>query len=95
MSPGCKNNLIINQQGSAEVSLKRALGCSKKRLLRQHLLEIGLVGLAGGALGLLVAPAAHPPQGGLQTYRNQIATDIVKTDGDSAASSLTRPDTGW
>jgi len=40
---------------SAEVSLKRALGCSKKRLFKQHLVEIGLVGLAGGALGLLLA----------------------------------------
>ena len=40
---------------SAEVSLKRALGCSKKRLLQQHLLEVGLVGLVGGALGLLLA----------------------------------------
>jgi putative ABC transport system permease protein len=40
---------------SAEVSLKRALGCSKKRLFRQHLLEIGLVGLVGGTLGLLLA----------------------------------------
>jgi putative ABC transport system permease protein len=40
---------------STEVSIKRALGCSKKRLLQQHLLEIGLVGLAGGILGLLLA----------------------------------------
>jgi len=40
---------------SAEVSLKRALGCSKKRLFRQHLIEIGLVGLLGGTLGLLLA----------------------------------------
>ena len=40
---------------SPEVSIKRALGCSKKRLLQQHLVEIGLVGLAGGALGLLLA----------------------------------------
>jgi putative ABC transport system permease protein len=40
---------------SAEVSLKRALGCSKKRLFKQHLLEIGLVGLVGGTLGLLLA----------------------------------------
>lgn len=40
---------------SAEVSLKRALGCSKKRLFRQHLLEISLVGLVGGTLGLLLA----------------------------------------
>jgi len=40
---------------TAEVSLKRALGCSKKRLFRQHLLEIGLVGFAGGSLGLLLA----------------------------------------
>jgi len=40
---------------SAEVGLKRALGCSKKRLFRQHLVEIGLVGLVGGALGLLLA----------------------------------------
>jgi len=40
---------------SPEVSIKRALGCSKKRLLQQHLVEIGLVGLVGGALGLLFA----------------------------------------
>jgi putative ABC transport system permease protein len=42
---------------TAEVSLKRALGCSKKRLFRQHLLEIGLVGIVGGSLGLLLALA--------------------------------------
>lgn len=34
------------------ISLRRALGASKSVIFRQHLVEVGLVGFAGGVLGL-------------------------------------------
>jgi len=34
------------------IGLRRALGASKAMIFRQHLVEVGLVGLAGGLLGL-------------------------------------------
>ena len=37
------------------VGLRRALGASKATIFRQHLVEVGLVGLAGGLLGILLA----------------------------------------
>ena len=37
------------------IGLRRALGASKATIFRQHLVEVGLVGLAGGILGLLLA----------------------------------------
>ena len=37
------------------VGLRRALGASKATIFRQHLVEVGLVGLAGGALGIVLA----------------------------------------
>ena len=40
---------------SADVSVRRALGCSRKQMFRLHLIEIALIGLLGGILGLLLA----------------------------------------
>lgn len=37
------------------VGLRRALGASKGTIFRQHLVEVGLVGMAGGLLGILLA----------------------------------------
>ncbi len=37
------------------IGLRRALGASKAAIFRQHLVEVGLIGLAGGVLGLLLA----------------------------------------
>lgn len=37
------------------VGLRRALGASKAAIFRQHLIEVGLVGLAGGFLGIVLA----------------------------------------
>ena len=37
------------------VSLRRALGASKVTVFKQNLVEVGLIGLAGGMLGLLLA----------------------------------------
>jgi putative ABC transport system permease protein len=43
--------------GAAMTGLRRALGASRKDVMRQHMTEVLLVGLAGGVLGLLLAAA--------------------------------------
>ena len=40
---------------AAEVGIRRALGASRREIFRQFLIETTVVGLAGGALGLLLA----------------------------------------
>jgi putative ABC transport system permease protein len=37
------------------VGLRRALGASKSAIFRQHLVEVGFIGLCGGILGIVVA----------------------------------------
>ena len=39
----------------AEVSLRRALGASRRVIFRQQLVEVALIGLSGGLLGLSLA----------------------------------------
>jgi putative ABC transport system permease protein len=43
--------------GAALTGLRRALGASRKDVVRQHMTEVLLIGLAGGVLGLLLATA--------------------------------------
>lgn len=52
---------------SGEIGVRRALGASRRDILLQFLLEAGVVGLAGGVLGLLLAMA------GLWAVRQQPA----------------------
>lgn len=40
--------------GSRITALRRALGASRAELFRQHLVEVGVIGLSGGVLGLLL-----------------------------------------
>lgn len=48
--------LLAKFSGNApRVGLRRALGASKAMIFRQNLVEVGLIGIAGGAFGLLLA----------------------------------------
>ena len=48
--------LLAKFSGKApRVGLRRALGASKASIFRQNLVEVGVIGLAGGALGLALA----------------------------------------
>jgi putative ABC transport system permease protein len=39
----------------SETSLRRALGASRKVIFRQQIVEVGMIGFAGGLIGLLLA----------------------------------------
>jgi putative ABC transport system permease protein len=41
--------------GAPLVGLRRALGASRSTIFRQHLVEVGVIGLGGGVLGIAVA----------------------------------------
>ncbi len=50
--------LVRNSARQKELAIRRAMGASESQLMRQLLTESVLLGLAGGALGLLLAYAA-------------------------------------
>jgi len=63
-----------------EIGVRRALGAPKREIFRQFLIEAGVVGLAGGAIGLVLS------FGGLWLIAQQ--SDSMKTVAHMSASML-------
>ena len=62
---------------SAEIGVRRALGATRRAIFAQYLIEAGVIGVAGGALGLALA------QLGLWAVRQQPSdyAELVRLDG--------------
>jgi putative ABC transport system permease protein len=66
------------------VGLRRALGASKAAIFRQHLVEVGVIGLCGGILG--VALAALGLFGVRHLYENY--NELTRLDGTMVLAAL-------
>jgi putative ABC transport system permease protein len=70
--------------------LRRALGARRRDILRQHLVEVVLIGVAGGVGGLAVA------YGGLWLLRNLLYLPLARASGNpgslGVSESLTQLD---
>jgi putative ABC transport system permease protein len=65
--------LLAKFLGAAPLTgLRRALGASRRDIVRQHMTEVLVIGLAGGVLGLLLAV------GGLAGIRALYGTDFLR-----------------
>jgi putative ABC transport system permease protein len=73
-----------------EVAVRLSLGASRARLIRQALVEGSLLGLTGGATGLLVSAA------GLSAVRALIPPEMLsRLPGESAAIRIDGPVIAW
>ena len=68
-----------------EVSVRRALGASKLQVFWQHVVECELVGIAGGALGLLLSMGILRM---IAKFANQQAPELVRLDGEMVLVSI-------
>ena len=63
---------------AGEIGVRRALGASKRTLFVQHLVEAGLIGVAGGAIGLVFAWLGLR---GIEALFGDIVSQMVHLDG--------------
>jgi len=57
-----------------EVGVRRALGASKRQIFLQHIVEVSVIGLAGGLLGIVVAQLGLWGVRTTNSYYNALAT---------------------
>ncbi|MEC8375461.1 MAG: FtsX-like permease family protein, partial [Pseudomonadota bacterium] len=57
-----------------EVGVRRALGASKRQIFLQHIVEVSVIGLAGGLLGIAVAQLGLWGVRTTNSYYNALAT---------------------
>jgi putative ABC transport system permease protein len=70
-----------------EIGVRRALGASRKQVFLQHVVECELVGVLGGALGILLSLGAVAiANGWVKTLFNR--SDLIQFDGQMAAFAL-------
>jgi putative ABC transport system permease protein len=68
-----------------EVSVRRALGASKLQVFWQHVVECELVGIAGGAIGLLLSMGILKL---IAKFAHQQAPELVRLDGEMVLVSI-------
>ena len=59
---------------ASEVGVRRALGASKRQVFYQHIVEVSLLGLLGGVLGIAVAQLGLWGVRQTQSYYTSLAT---------------------
>ncbi|MGX5173205.1 ABC transporter permease [Aliikangiella sp. IMCC44653] len=63
---------------SAEIGVRRALGASRVQIFIQHLVDVGLIGAAGGILGLLIGQAGlYGVKSLYSNYERLVSMDIT------------------
>jgi putative ABC transport system permease protein len=70
-----------------EIGVRRALGASRKQVFLQHVVECELVGVLGGALGMLLSLAAVAAANGWVKTMIQ-RSDLIQFDGTMAVFAL-------
>ena len=62
--------------GTKEVSLRRALGAKKKVIMLQHLIEVSIIGLFGGLVGVVVSFAGLNLMKYVRWYASDYTADL-------------------
>ena len=70
---------------SAEIGVRRALGASRTQIFIQYLTEAGMVGVAGGLLGLLLTSGML---GGMRALQNADYERLTQVDSEMVAVTL-------